>query len=186
MKFVMFDIEALGPPGVGEIFALGAVRFDPDTGRILDRFSRNVRPGSGLGGDLRATCDTLRWALAQSPSVLDQLRDPMSKPFSAVYFEFMAWLGLDDAIAGPIMLMADDWSDFAWIEFEALRAGLGGLRRDGIEMYDVSVLARVEPKERIRPERGLIKHVALDDAEAGALDFCARWPLIADRWIYPF
>jgi len=73
MKFVMFDIEALGPPGVGEIFALGAVRFDPGTGRILDRFSRNVRPGSGLGGELRATCDTLRWALAQSPSVLDQL-----------------------------------------------------------------------------------------------------------------
>ena len=171
MQFVFFDVEALGPPGAGDLFALGAARFDPTKGQILDRWHRNIRPGTS--GNVRATMGTLDWLLGQSSAVLAQLRDQGAKPFAAVYQDFIGWA----RVASPetLILCADDWSDFAWMEYEAHSAQLGGLRRPNVRMYDTSFLDNLPPARSVAMTRLLTPHVAGDDAEAGALRLMERW-----------
>ena len=176
MQFVFFDVEALGPPGAGDLFALGAVRFDPAAGLVLDRWHRNIRPGNGMNGAVRANIDTLRWVLGQEPAVLAQLRDADATGFNRVYLEFIAWCGFGDE--RPTCLCADDWSDFAWVEAEAHRACLGGLRRPFVRLYDTSILDNLPPAASVQAARLLTPHVAVDDAEAGALRLMERWPHI--------
>ncbi len=176
--FVFFDVEALGPPGHGQIFALGAVRFDPWAGTILERWSRDVAVGDSFGFEVRATAKTLQWLLRQRPEVIAQLQDPEADGFSRSYLDFTAFVLGPWADGRRIFLCADDWSDFAWIEFEAGRARLDSLR-GSVGMYDTSILDHLKPARVIEPTRPLIQHIAVDDAEAGAIRLMERWPYLA-------
>lgn len=184
MPHFFFDVEALGPPGLGEIFAIGIVHFDPHEGTIKGRAQYPVRVGDPMTGQVRATRETLGWLGKQSPLVQAQLDDPRGQPFAHVYQSFMSFIGGPEFYAGRVVLCADDWADFAWINFEAQRRGLAGIPRDRVIQVDTTALDMMVPKT-IEPPRPLTQHIALDDAEWGALSYMAAIRELGDKLKLP-
>lgn len=172
MQHYFFDVAALGPPGLGEIFAIGIVHFDPKAGTIKARSQYPVRVGDPLTGQVRATRYALEWLGQQSPPVRAQLDDSRGQPFACVYQSFMSFIGGPAFFGGRIVLCADDWADFAWFNFEAQRLGLDCIPRDRVIQLDTTALDMMVPKT-VQPSRPLTQHVALDDAEWGALSYMA-------------
>ena len=165
MQHVFIDVEAMGPPGMGRPFALGAAKFDLERG-VFDRWSGLIKPCG------EADADTMAWLSSQTPDVLAQLRGRSS--FWNVWDSFLAWVyGNILALPSerPTTFYADDWADFAWIDFECRTAKRPPLRTFGPQ-YDTSLIIALVPADR-RPRRNpdWIQHVAVDDAAAGALEF---------------
>lgn len=168
MQHVFLDVEALGPPGRGSPFALGAVRFD--TTGILGNWSSSITP--------RGQCDatTLAWLSRQVGEVLAQLRDGVL--FADAWYEFQVWLFGHSRKPVPTTFWADDWSDFAWLDIECREHSLVSLRELGPQ-YDASGIIALVPAEH-RPrdqsewaEGAMVRHMAADDARVGALDLLA-------------
>lgn len=188
------DVEALGPPGIGDIFAIGAVQMSWIHGGIMDRQQWNIAIPRYPGTD----APTMKWVMSQRAEVQAQLTDAKAKPFAEVWGEIMQYLvhpanipngrwNLDhnaerrnerqrgDARA---VVFADDWSDFAWLDFAAREAGLPTLRSVAIQA-DSTILNVASGIRLRRPER-LIEHVAADDAEFGALELMTAAKYLSD------
>ncbi len=184
------DVEALGPPGIGDIFAIGAVHLNWLAGGIMERRQWNIAIPRYPGSD----GPTLKWAMSQRPEVQAQLTDPNAKPFAEVWDEIMAFLVHPAHIPNErwdaekraarargesrAVVYADDWSDFAWLDFAAREAGLPTLRSCAIQA-DSSILNIASGIKLRRPAR-LIEHVAVDDAEFGALELMTASRFLSD------
>ena len=163
-QHIFLDVEAFGPPGIGRPFALGAVRFDMKRG-AYDRRQWNIR---SVSPSVTGEQSTLEWLSLQEPRVLAQMRN--GRPFTEVWGEFLAYAYGDTAF-----FWADDWSDFAWLDFECRGRDLLTLRGLGSQ-YDSSPLVRLANPLKIYSEEKygeLVPHVAEHDAVSGALDLIA-------------
>lgn len=157
-QHIFIDVEALGPPGIGNPFALGAVVFDATGIHSRHQWNIDVVDFATTQGD------TLAWLSRQPPEVLAQLRD--GKPFTEVWQEFLALVrGVE-----PIF-WADDFSDFAWLDREARVLCLTPLRDLGSQ-YDSSAILRLASPLPPVSTVGT-PHVAVHDAERGAEELLA-------------
>ena len=66
-----FDLETLGTKQRSYILAIGCVKFNPDTGEVIDRFYRNVI----CGNQFRIDVPTVMWWLEQS----DEAREAITE-----------------------------------------------------------------------------------------------------------
>jgi hypothetical protein len=176
MQHVFIDVEAYGPPGIGRPFALGAVKFNRERG-IYKRFQQRIAwPGPE---PLCAHQETIGWLVQQEKRVLDQTRH--GEPFAKVWEEFSVFVFTDPERP---TFWADDFADFAWLDYETRRHMLRPLRQMGAQ-YDSSALTQLARVDVSDPTylsnqakwygcvADFVQHVAVDDATFGVLDFFA-------------
>lgn len=169
MQHVYIAVEALGPPGRGTIFALGATRFTSKG--LASCFSVHIKP---LG-----PCDPERLAFLsrQDSDVLAQLRGGLD--FSVAWYDFQTWLFGETRAHAPTTFWADGWADFAWLDIECARWHLPSLFQLGPYLHTSSGLSALVPAQQ-RPldlswgrTEGYVPFVAVDDATVGALNLLA-------------
>lgn len=168
MQHIFIDVEALGPPGIGRPFAVGAVKFDMTRG-VYERWQGLVKPRGEVDGV------TMAWLSKQSVRVHEQLRG--GQQFHEVWTQAVRFFFGDRAHGiDPISLFwADDWSDFAWLDIEARACNRSPLRTMGAQYDSSAIVALADPlKVYSTVKYGEIEpHVAVDDALTGALDLIA-------------
>ena len=168
MQHVFIDVEAFGPPGIGRPFALGAVKFNMSMG-VYARF----QCGISWPGMVHADQETLNWLLRQEPRVLAQARDGvLFRQAWAMFYDFVYPDQRD-----PTTFWADDFSDFAWLDYEARahQPALPPLRSFGSQCDSSALIKLADPLKVYSVEKygELVPHIAMDDATAGALDLIA-------------
>lgn len=169
MQHIFIDVEALGPPGLGRPFAIGAAKFDLTRG-VYARWQGLARP-SGV-----VDADTMAWLSKQSVRVHEQLRG--GDTFASVWQQALRFFFGDPILAGMpasrSVFWADDWSDFAWLDIETRPYG-STLRSMGPQYDSSAIVALADPLRAYSTEKyGEIEpHVAVDDALTGALDLIA-------------
>lgn len=172
MQHVFIDVEAFGPPGVGRPFALGAAKFDMARG-VYERTQWLIRAPGSVGGDQ----STMEWLSQQSPRVLAQMRGGL--PFGQAWGEFLCFADADDRARNTVF-WADDWSDFAWLDFEARDYRFRPLRDFGSQYDSSAIVALADPLKVYSVEKygEFVPHIAMDDATAGALDLIASLKIL--------
>lgn len=166
------DVEAYGPPGTGDLFAIGIVRFDL-IGPLRTGQQHLVSHDS-----FTASAETMSWLMEQTPEVRAQTEG--GKPFAQAWQEILAFFFDQQQQASwgaTATFWADDWSDFAWLDIACRRHGLMPLRDLGSQL-DSSAITRLAGKPEPNPEHlalfpNLRPHIALDDATQGALELLA-------------
>lgn len=144
---LLVDVEALGPPGSGEVVAVGIVPIISTAPAFTVNISIPPSP--------RLEASTLRWWMEQTAEVREQLTGGIPKPLAAASLE--AYLRRFEP---KIYLWSTAWEDFAWLD--QFLAPLSSLRALGIRTNDAGTIFRMSG---IRPpENWPRKHVALDDA----------------------
>jgi hypothetical protein len=180
MQHIFLDVEALGAPGMGSPFAVGAAGFDMEG--IRWRWHRNIR----ISGRAIADPETLAWLSEREPEVLAQLRGGFT--FGEVWLELISMLNELSMLnerknedEPAVTFWADDFSDFAWLDLAARQHGLLPLRTFGPQ-YDSSALVALAESVHTGPRkrrdgprldddaRRLIEHYAEHDAVRGAMD----------------
>ena len=173
MQHIFIDVEALGPPGIGRPFAVGAVKFDMTRG-VYERWQGLVKPRGEVDGV------TMAWLSKQSVRVHEQLRG--GQQFHEVWTQAVRFFFGDRAHGiDPISLFwADDWSDFAWLDFEARDYRFRPLRDFGSQYDSSAIVALADPLKVYSVEKygELVPHIAMDDATAGALDLIASLKIL--------
>lgn len=90
MAHVMVDLETQGIRPTSIILSLGAVVFDPATGKTGAEFYRNVEVASCEAIGLTRDKSTMDWWLEQSAEARAAL-EPDQKPVTDVIRDFTAW-----------------------------------------------------------------------------------------------
>ncbi len=95
MQNIMLDLETMGTSPNAAIVAIGAVKFDPDTGELGDKFYMRVslRSSTRYGGVIDA--DTVYWWLGQSEEARNELTKAGGEPLDFATKEFLTFAGLD-------------------------------------------------------------------------------------------
>lgn len=108
MKHVMIDIETLGTDANAAILAIGAIRFDPDTGETGDSFFGKITLSSNIDVGRTVDSSTLEWWLKQSD---DARRETFfgDEALIAILTRFSAWL---TACERPAVYVWGNGSDF--------------------------------------------------------------------------
>src|SRR5262245_25354572 len=129
-RHVFFDLESLGPPGVGQIFALGAVKFEMqgEENRILDRLQLLI----AVPEKVVVSAYVLRWLVSQDYFVGAQLAGAMS--FIEAWDNFVVWLRRGERVSTKLVFWADDYSDFAHLEVACREARGVSLRNLGAQL----------------------------------------------------
>lgn len=175
MRHMFLDVEAFGSPTApGRVFAVGAVHFDMSG--ILDR-----RQFTFHQDDPRCSSGNLAWLLEQADEVRAQAVKALRDPGGVCSPD--PWRDLGCFICPQpqrVMVWADDYSDFAWLEGEAERLGVPPLRGSVVCQADSSAITMVAgagPAAVVdlldRLPYKLTPHVAVDDATFGALHLIA-------------
>lgn len=187
MQHVFIDVEAYGPPGIGRPFALGACKFDKARG-VYARFQVGITWTCALA----AHQQTFDWLLRQPPYVLAQGRLP-GPSFERAWRLFMEFVhgsktvgaAMTELLVGvpkneEVTFWADDWSDFAWLDFEARQHTLSPLRETGAQYDSSAIVALADPLRIYNDAKyGELKpHLAEHDAVRGALDLIASLHLL--------
>lgn len=94
MNHVMFDLETLGLTPGSIILSIGAVFFDPETGKMGPEFYANIDRASCEAAGLTADPKTEAWWREQSPEARERLYENQ-RPLGQVLDEFREWLGKD-------------------------------------------------------------------------------------------
>ena len=168
-RHFFIDVEAFGPPGQGNPFALACVPFTL-RGDIGEGKQWNFQgPGIKHGIWESAERSTLRWLLSQPEAVRAQVNGDM--PFELAYAQFRDMI---QAEPGPVMLWSDDWSDFAWIDAYVRLWTNENVRELGCSADSTGLvrLAKMREPDAVWPSFEGTQHVALDDARNGARELC--------------
>jgi DNA polymerase III epsilon subunit-like protein len=96
---IMIDLETLGLKQDAAIIAIGAVRFNIETGEIGDRFHQNILWESALKYGASSP-STVTWWGNQSQAAKDALLSPAQLPIEDVMNSFREWLGPDPIVWG--------------------------------------------------------------------------------------
>ena len=90
MAHIMLDLETWGTKAGSALRSIGAVVFDPHTGKLGDEFYRNIDKQSCLDVGLTIDAGTEKWWSEQSKAAQDSLLvDP--KPLPEVVKDFGKW-----------------------------------------------------------------------------------------------
>ena len=87
MTHISIDLETLGTEPGSVILSIGAVKFDPITGKIGEKFYANISPNTCLEVGMTTNPDTIEWWKTQSQEARDALK-VNRRPLSDVLREF--------------------------------------------------------------------------------------------------
>lgn len=76
MKHVMIDLESMGQSALAAIIAIGAVAFDPTTGKLGESFYCVVDLQSSMNAGMTIDASTVLWWLKQSDEARKALQSP--------------------------------------------------------------------------------------------------------------
>lgn len=91
---IMLDLETMSDTADAAIVAIGACKFDPATGTIVDTFSSGVDLESAVQGGGKISAGTVMWWLRRSEAARAELRSHRRSLTSALLL-FTAWLDQD-------------------------------------------------------------------------------------------
>ena len=95
MKHVMVDLETLSTAPNAAIMSIGAVAFDPETGRVGAEFYVNIDPKSAQDAGLHVDAGTVSWWFSQSNEARAHLVAPKPLPLQAALAAFQQFLMLE-------------------------------------------------------------------------------------------
>ena len=96
LKHVMLDLETLGTRADSVILSIGAVKFDPDSGKIDDKaFYASISVDSNTESGRHISEETLLWWLKQSAEAQKVFHEAKSTLPTALD-DFSAWFDHDD------------------------------------------------------------------------------------------
>jgi len=87
----MLDLETMGNRSSSAIIAIGAVKFDPKTKQITDRFYARVDLQSCLDAGLTVDGSTIMWWLQQSEEARSQFKGVLP-PLKTALGGFTTWM----------------------------------------------------------------------------------------------
>lgn len=91
---VSLDLETMGTRPYSAIVAIGACKFIPTTGEIIDRFQANVDLSSVLKAGLRMDGETVVWWLNTAPQTArDALAEAPRLELIEALYGFAEWFG---------------------------------------------------------------------------------------------
>lgn len=180
MRDVMIDLETLGTKPGAVILSIGAVAFDPDTGRVGGlghQFHKIISLPSALKVGLKVEADTVKWWARQSPEAQRTLWAALSNghDIRATLDNFAGWLkAISD---GREVRVWGNGATFDNIILEAAYQACG-LERPWGDYADRCFRTLKDSAKHLEPTREGTHHNALDDAVHQAKWACA---IIADR-----
>lgn len=94
----MIDLETMGNDTNSAIVSIGAVKFDPYTGKTGDEFYTLVSLQDSLNKGLTVSGDTIEWWMKQSDAARNHLFDSWLKPVSlaTALFELTGFIKNDN------------------------------------------------------------------------------------------
>jgi hypothetical protein len=157
---IMFDLETWGTQPGSAIRSIGAVVFNPNTGRMGASYYANISDESCRAAGLKVDPGTQKWWASQSKEAQDSLLDNQ-KPLAPVIVEFHRWFRAQNGRYA--------WCQGAGFDAPLWEAAAAAVRcpipwkfwdvRDTRTAYD---LANFDPKSL---KREGTYHNALDDAK---------------------
>lgn len=168
MAHVMLDLETWGTKPGSAIRSIGAVVFNPKTGKLGAEFYANIIDASCEDVGLTKDASTVKWWSEQSAEARDALAESQQM-LCDVLGEFSRWW---DFVGGKQV-----WGHGASFDPVLLEAAYeASMIADAPwKFWDIrccrTVLA-LAPEETAAP-KGYVKHNALDDAKAQALRVAA-------------
>jgi len=88
---IMVDLETMGTAPGSAIVSLGAVAFDPVSGRLGEEFYRVIDLGSCQRAGLTLDPGTVAWWLQQSDAARAQVNSPDAIPLAEALSWFASW-----------------------------------------------------------------------------------------------
>lgn len=183
---VSFDIETLGNKTNALITAIGAARFDIETGEIKETFYCKVDVQKELDAGAKITGDTLAWWIGQDQAVLNEsLEGPMNPAW--VVHALLAFLD-DQPVAGY-------WGngstfDITFLtQFAERHSGVMPWERDDDGQFRLirDMRTRLDIAEQLSFDRSMVEfegdaHNALHDAVHQAKVISAATQYIKEGW----
>lgn len=167
MNHIMVDLETLGTLPDSVILSIGAVAFDPQTGKLGDEFYTPISKSSCVEAGMRIMPSTLAWWEQQSSGARMALRDAETTgtTLKAALLKFAAW----------VESQGDDmqvWGNGASFDNAMLQLAYGQLGLDlPWKFYNdrcYRTLKNIYPHVMLSYRVGTY-HNALDDAKTQAL-----------------
>ena len=163
MSEVMVDLETLGNGSNAVIISIGAVAFDPQSGKIESEFYVNVDPQSCVDAGLKMDVSTVMWWMKQS----DEARAAFNKenmPLEVALTTFKTWYPQGAAL----------WGNGATFDNVILSNAytLAGIYRPWHFTKDRCYRTLKALRPDIKQEKVGVAHNALDDAKFQALHAC--------------
>lgn len=171
---VMADIETLGTGSNAVMISIGAVRFDPATKQITDRFYTRVDPQSCMDAGLTVTGSTILWWLQQSQEARDQFKGALPSLKMALD-GFTAWM---KKMPGKHRV----WGNGATFDNVILTNAYAALKMERPWGYTddrcYRTIKALYPDVAKPSGTGLVGHRADHDAEYQAIHLMDIWPLM--------
>lgn len=181
MQHLMIDLETMGTRFDAPVLAIGAVYFDPDTGRLGDKFYRHIDMEDAFRYG-KVSGSTVKWWLKQSDAARAAITRDDGVMASQAFTEFQAFV-----LNGPTGDRVKPWGNGATFDITILEYAF--LRiidraapwkfwsiRDCRTIKDVAEPLGVESGEL----KGVAHH-ALDDAVHQAGWVSAMWQALRGR-----
>jgi 3'-5' exoribonuclease-like protein len=166
---VMLDLETMGTSKDAAIVAIGAVRFDLNTGLLGDKFYQviNLKSAQRAGGKIDA--DSVMFWLQQSDEARKAITSDDGVHIEAGIKAFSEWIR-----SVPVAHLWGNGSDFDNVILEGAYNRLGwtppwAYKQNRCYRTLVSLYASVEKEDSVIP------HQALEDAIAQANHLCKIW-----------
>lgn len=173
MHHLMIDIESFGTTPPAAIASIGAVYFDPDTGKLGDEFHMHVNLDSALTHG-RVDGPTIEWWMSQSDVARRSLFQGVRHSLPQVLRDLTNFIH-----AGPGIDHVTPWGngasfDITMIELACHRTAMP-LPWKFWNILDVRTIVRLADGIVDRPAHHGIAHNALEDAKHQARYVSAMW-----------
>lgn len=166
----MFDLETLDTLPSTVILSIGAVEFDPASGKVDEAGGKlwfpNVQDQIQAGRTM--SWDTIEWWMKQSDAARKELIGARRTPFQETLETVRKWMSF---IPEPCV-----WGNGSIFDIAILEHAMNyeSIPWKFFNIYDTRTLWLVHPYDR--EKKGETKHTALDDAITQARRVCEVWP----------
>ena len=171
---VMLDLETMGNRPNAAIIQIGAVKFNPETRQITDRFYSRVDLDSSVAAGLTMDPSTIIWWMQQSDDARRELSGSKMPSLNEALTGFARWMAKDPADKGHEHV----WGNGATFDNVILTSAYRALKMERPWSYKgdrcYRTLRSLFPNVPFR-NHGTV-HRADHDAEAQALHLMDLWP----------
>ena len=100
MLQVMLDLETMGSDSDAAVVAIGAVKFDPATGKTGEEFYEVVDLQSSVDAGMRMNVSTVMWWMRQEDEARKKISEVKGVPLRDALVRFSEWFGDDKPVWG--------------------------------------------------------------------------------------
>lgn len=176
---VMLDLETMSTESNAAIIAIGAVKFDPKTKQITDRFYTRVDLQSCKDAGLDISASTVMWWLQQSEAARSEFKGQLP-PLRTALAGFTAWMGKMPGDIGHTSV----WGNGATFDNVILTNAYSAVGIERPWKYNKDrcyrTIKSLFPNVKTPETPALVAHRADHDAEYQAIHLMQIWP-----YLYP-